>query len=293
MTVHIATHNAAGKVNKNFRITSNDPLHKSMIVQCVANVLTPVKIEPIRYNFGELDRRGAAKSKAITIKRGDGGPLKLEIDRSSDADAISAELREITPGEHYELNVSIHEPWPTKKGVGYVRIATGVPEAAHAFVRFTYSISPYLRAMPERIVVPADLPQDQETIVNLIWHDGKQRPVITAVVTDSQLKAQVLKDENGVQQVKITVPAGYKYNKGRSSVIIRIDDEKMSMLQIPVTLQPAGGPSIHRQPIRRNHPQSSPTAGQPASKSGGAAPTARPRPVVQPSTKPTAKPDKP
>ena len=65
--------------------------------------------------------------RTVTIKRGDGGPLQIEIVRAG-KQGITAELREVKPGEHYELIVALSPPQKPGKLRSWIRVKTGVKE---------------------------------------------------------------------------------------------------------------------------------------------------------------------
>ncbi len=108
-------------------MTSNDPKHKKEKLTCKARVLVPFKRSPRNVNFREVDPDTTPIPQKVSITRGDGAPLQLEIVRTGQK-GIVAELKEIKPGERYELLVGLTPPLKSGRLRSWVRIKTGIEE---------------------------------------------------------------------------------------------------------------------------------------------------------------------
>jgi hypothetical protein len=87
----------------------------------------PFKAAPRYATFRGFDDATTPLPAKITITRGDGGPLDLEIVKTGKA-GIDAELREVEPGTRYELTVNLSPPQKTGRLRSWVRLKTGVKE---------------------------------------------------------------------------------------------------------------------------------------------------------------------
>ena len=90
-------------------------------------ILVPFKSTPRYVNFREVDPDSTPAPQKVTIQRGDGGPLKLEIVEVG-REGIDAVLNEIIPGEQYELIVGLAPPINSGQMRSWVRVKTGVEE---------------------------------------------------------------------------------------------------------------------------------------------------------------------
>jgi hypothetical protein len=104
-----------------------------MTLTCKGHVLVPFKTMPRYANFRNIEPETLPMPQTVTIRRGDGGPLDLEIVRAG-AKGIEAELREIKPGEHYELMVSVHPPQKPGRLRSWVRVKTGVEKVPESTI---------------------------------------------------------------------------------------------------------------------------------------------------------------
>ena len=77
----------------------------------------------------------------VTIKRGDAGPLKLEI-VGGGKPGIEAFLEEIKAGEEYKLVISLTPPMKPGQLRSWVRIKTGTTEAPEKTVPVYAKIPP-------------------------------------------------------------------------------------------------------------------------------------------------------
>ena len=74
-----------------------------------------------------MDPYSTPTPQKVTIQKGDGGPLKLEI-VDVGREGIDAVLHEIVPGERYELIVGLAPPIKAGQLRSWVRVKTGVEE---------------------------------------------------------------------------------------------------------------------------------------------------------------------
>lgn len=88
-------------------------------------------------SFDKVPRDAGPQTKTVLLTRGDGGPLcprvrKITSDEESRTPPpnVTAELRELEPGQRYELDVTVSPPWPEDKQWAHatVELETGVPE---------------------------------------------------------------------------------------------------------------------------------------------------------------------
>ncbi|MFH0982357.1 MAG: DUF1573 domain-containing protein [Planctomycetota bacterium] len=132
--------NLAGDFTKTVSVTTNDPQHQRETLTCKGRVLVPFKTTPRFANFQVTDA-ATPLPQTIVIQRGDGGPLQLEVMQGG-VPGIETKLREIRPGEHYELVVGIDPPQTPGKLRSWVKLKTGLAELPETTIPVYADIPP-------------------------------------------------------------------------------------------------------------------------------------------------------
>jgi hypothetical protein len=104
-------------------------------------------MQPTAVNFGPVDRSAGSLQRTVTLRRGDGGPITPKVTRT-DAKDIAASIKEIKPGELYELEVTLAPPFPNGGLKSAVRLSTGVSEAPDTFIRVLAQIPEHVKVQP-------------------------------------------------------------------------------------------------------------------------------------------------
>ena len=108
-------------------MSTNDPKHAKENLTCKGKVLAPFTSTPRMVSFRGLDSASSPMPQTLTLTHLDGGPLKLELMDTGNP-GITAELREIKPGESYQLIVGLAPPQKPGQLVAAIRLKTGVSE---------------------------------------------------------------------------------------------------------------------------------------------------------------------
>jgi len=233
--VTLATGSRSGEFSRAISVQTNDAEHPQVALTCKARALVAIKADPMQVNFGRIARDAGPQTRTITITRGDGGPISPELVPSKDT-AVSAKLREIEPGERYELDVTVAPPWGNDRLSGAVAIKTGLPEAPVETIRVYGQVDPRLRAEPGNFTLPQELAEQMELRARLRW-SGEPAKVLGVSTSDPDLTVR-LEEENGEQAVVLVAPAGY-HRKAASGayVVVTTDDEAIPALRIPIRSQ--------------------------------------------------------
>ncbi|HNQ22355.1 MAG TPA: hypothetical protein PKK06_04605 [Phycisphaerae bacterium] len=281
-TVTISTNNLSGELSKGVTVNTNDPDHRRETLRCLTKVLAPFRSDPTYVAFGRIERTESERSTTVSLLRGDGGPLRIEVVRTSEPDVVRAVARELVPGERYAVDITLSAPWPKGIRRGWVRIRTGVEQAPETTIPFTYDLPPYAQAQPPQIAVPATVPTARTEEIRVTWYDQRPRPIKGARVTDAQLSVEVKDLPAGGQVVVLSIPANFVRQGGpRADVVIDIDDPGFPALHVPVTFAgklPERGqqPRIQRVPAPSTGSQAGPTP----TSSGAASPSQAPPPAT-------------
>jgi hypothetical protein len=226
-----------GPFNKKINVTTNDREQQSLQIECVANVKAAFALDPPSdtINFGSVRRSYPAQSQTLTITRGDGGPIHPEL-VSTGNPQIRAEVKEIEPGEKYELEVGISPPWPNGMLRTIMNFTTGVEQAPSQTLSVFANVTPRLQSNPARFTVRPAENEENELVAHLLW-DGDPGQVLEATVSDAKLAVE-LRKEGEQQVVALRIPEGYgTAARGNAcNVVLKTDDPDVPSLQIPVAV---------------------------------------------------------
>lgn len=223
-----------GEFSRAITVTTNDPNHARETLTCKGRILEPVNMNPKRLSFGQISRKASAQTKKVIITRGDGGPLALKL-APVESQVLAAQLREIEPGERYELEVTLTPPLDSSRVRTKLKLETGLAEAPIITIPVYASQIPRVVAQPRRFTVPAQRESDYRQVVRLVWDDDAEHKILSVSANDPGLKVS-LSEENGEQEVVLEIPDGYKPRPGARSVTVTTDDTKVPTIRVPIIM---------------------------------------------------------
>jgi len=309
--VTVASARRSGPFTRTITATTNDADHHKVTLTCAGTVLVPFQMKPSALSFGQLAREAGPQQKTVTITRGDGAPLALEVLPPSDPN-LRASLREIEPGERYELDVEVTPGWSRGSWRTNLTLETGIAEVPQEKIRVYGYIVPRLRAMPTRFTIPRNLPAERELRARLLWSNKRPSQILEVTSSDPNTPVRI-EERNEQQYVVLSVPAGYQpLVRPRPVVTLKTDDLEVPTLDIQVwlaraprttrtaaratrTTSGAGVRSALRRPTSRpaDQPGIRRSTSRPAIRPGMRRPTSqpavRPKPL-RPTSRPVARP---
>jgi hypothetical protein len=234
----MATGQKRGKLNRTISVATNDRSNPTVSLECEAEILSALKCDPESVNFGQIKRSDTRAEKIVKITRGSGGPIHPRVANPGNPQ-VTAELREIEPGESYELTVVTQPPWPNGMLRSNVQIETGIEQAPTESVMVLGNVTPRAQASPQRFTLRPDATSDLKLVARLTWDDDRPGKITEVAVNDPALKVQV-DDQNNQQVIVLDVPAGYSAPKNKGTqVTVKTDDPAVSVIQIPVFVMAA------------------------------------------------------
>ncbi len=222
----------SGKFSRNISVETNDPSHPREILVCKGRIMEPVTVKPKHISFRKVSRTEPGQKRKIVLTPGDAGPLKLKL-KPVDSEFFEAELREIEAGLHYELEVTLKTPLPTKTVRTNFKLETGLAQAPNISIFASASPRPHVVASPSRFTVPAKRKSDWHEVVRLEWDDDAPHKILSARASDPGLKVKVIEKE-GRQEVVLEVSENYKPQRGATSVTVTTDDAASPTVRVPV-----------------------------------------------------------
>ncbi len=88
----------------------------------------PLEVNPSRVSFGRINVNSPTQYQTVSIHAGETGKIAPELIPGKQG-KVDAQLCEIEPGQHYELEVSVSPPWSPSSIRETLRLKTGVAEA--------------------------------------------------------------------------------------------------------------------------------------------------------------------
>jgi hypothetical protein len=273
------TRKRKGTLRKSIRVVTNDAKNPNPTLQCEGSVKVPFEMHPSMVSFSQVKRSDEAQRKTVKITRGDAGPLALELAPIAHKN-IKAALREIEPGEKYELDVELVPPWPSRTVQAYLTLKTGVEQAPQEQIRVYARVAPRLASSPSRFTIPRNMRSDLDLKSRLIWSGGEPGKILEVTSSEESLTASY-EEANNRQMIVLHVPKDYQVpTRARPFVTVKTDDQKAPLIRIQVYAAPQRPTGTPRNPTVRRLPRP-PTAVSP----GSPAKPARPKPQEPP--KPT------
>lgn len=183
--------------------------------------------------FRDLKRTDDAQTQTIKIQRGDGGPLQPTLMPQVNEN-IAAALREVTPGELYELDITVKPPWPNQPIRGAVMIETGVPQAPREQIVVTAALPARLQVVPMQLRLLPENPNGASVQARFQWSDERPGKILSAVASDARMAVEVNEDGDHAL-LTLRVPPGYSAARGRAGTItVTTDDPEVPTLELPI-----------------------------------------------------------
>lgn len=218
-------------------IETNDPTAPQLKVTCTGMVRGAFKDAPAALNFGLIDPESLGVSQTLALVRGDGGPIAPKV-LPPQTPGLSAELKEVRAGEHYELTVKLSPPLAMGQLGGVLMVETGVPNAPSEGFRVLGNVVRRVQVAPAELRLPACAEAETERSVRVLWHNSLPHKILTATCNDPKLEARVV--IAGIsQEVFLKAPAGYEAPSPPPTVTVKTDDPTRAELVIPVRLEEA------------------------------------------------------
>jgi hypothetical protein len=232
LSVIIACSKLKGKFARAIRVSTNDAEQPVTQLMCRGQILEPIHLAPRLVNFGRVSRKATSPVRTARITKGDGGPLSLKL-KDSKNKSVRAELREVKPGEEYELTVTLEPPFQAPYVRDKLELETGIAQAPVAEVPIYATVTPRVAAVPAAVNIPANVRPNWQQRIAFRWDDENPGHLLEASIQNPALKAEIV-DRNNVQQVLLTVTEQYRPRVGRDYLLVKTDDAEMAEVRVPV-----------------------------------------------------------
>jgi hypothetical protein len=223
-----------GSFTHTITAVTNDAEHPQERLVCSGKVLVPLNVRPTTASFGRVPRDAGPQRRTLTLTRGDGGPIAPELAPVTHAN-VQAALREVTPGERYELDIDVSPPWPGGSLRTYLHLKTGIAQMPEQKITVFAQVTPRLAASPPRLTVPATVASELTLTSRLQWSGGEPGQIRSVASSDPNIDVRWEIGGKDQQRVVLRVPSGYRLpTNGRAMITVQTDDEEAPTLRIPV-----------------------------------------------------------
>lgn len=214
-------------------------------LRCKGTILDAAKLRPTSARFPRLEREPVPHTTTIDVQKGDGGPIKPEILPITD-EHIEAKLTEISPGDHYKLEVTVTPPFERDHLRSNIRLATGLDAAQQVTIPVFASQNPRVTSSPRVVLVPPERDGDWTTRIQLLWHAEGSFKVTKAQVNDKNIRVQP--DAEHPNEVIVVVSPDFSLRAGSRFVTVSTNDEQTPHVRVPLRMSARS--RVARQPNR-------------------------------------------
>lgn len=201
---------------------------------------------PSLINFGFIDPDAQEAVQTLTLVHGDGGPISPKV-IPHQSSGVTAEIREIKEGEHYEMTTRLTPPFKVGVFNGVLLLETGVAEAPREHLRVTATIGRRVQVVPSEFRLPSQVEQNTRRSVVVVWNTNFGHRVVNASCTDPRLEVKPVV-MGRTQEVQLWIPAGYNLPDPPPTVTIQTDDPAFATLTVPVQVEEVKPPVVKPAP---------------------------------------------
>ncbi len=233
--VQLDTGRFKGELTKTISITSNDPTHKQVVLKLVGSIWVPIALSETHAVFSSNLDLEVPQTKVITIENKSETPLELS-DLTMTSKLFTANVKTVTAGSKYELEVTTVPPLQPGTNRGIVSLKTNNPNMASISLSVFATVLPAVQVIPPKIILPAaNLTTEIKRYVTLV-----NRRAGDLVVSDLQAKgvsvtATELQKGKRVTIV-LTFPAGFEVpDSEQPSLIGKTNRPELPEFEVPFT----------------------------------------------------------
>ncbi len=245
-------HNA---YNKTISVTTNDPVRPQVTLALKGEVKRHVEVMPTGAFFGSV-YGDTPQTRTIKLTNRTEKKLKLALDPYvTEEGPFRFELKEIEPGQVFELVVTTAPPYPVPSTQRVTAaILTNVEALRQIQVTAMASVQDRVALMPTTLTIATPATQPAGTaatpgrqMVRVTNHGQTPVKVTEATADDPALKVSVQEQTPGkLYLVMVEIPAGYVVPDAGRKLSILTDDAERPMLEVPIqkgtTPSPAATP---------------------------------------------------
>lgn len=268
----------SGPVTKSVTVTCNDPTQPTVFLQIKATIWKAIDVNPPSAYFNISSENPTNLTRTVRIVNNLAEPLTVS-DLVCTNSSFQAELKTITPGKEFEVQITAVPPFAASYVNSPVTLSTSSPRLPRITIPVSAYSQPPVTVMPAQITLPAGPlgPGVRPSIT--IRNTGTNVLVLSeAAVNLDGATAEVRELQPGrLFTLSLTLPPGLQLQPGqRLEASVKSNHPKYPVIKVPVfQSQRLPVASVTRPPIAGLNPAPAPLAVP--------GPVDSPEPVVPPS----------
>ena len=209
--IQLATAQFTGPVHKTITITSNDPAHPLTVLEITASIWTPIQISNPVVIFPAFTQLDQVVTRTVTIRNQVAGTLAL-TELQSDQPEFRPALREIVPGQEFELTITTVPPLRNGTQTARISMKSSNLQMPLLIVQAVATVLPAVQVAPTEIMLTtlklAAAEKKYDVVLNHRGGDLKLSELKTNV---DGVEILTTTTPNGKQStITLTFPAGFE-----------------------------------------------------------------------------------
>lgn len=249
MSISYSSAKRPGAANQTVTLQTNDPERLSITLRVQGTVKPVYELGPRDgLIFGRLFEN-SQEQRVVEITNSYKEPLFLKLDASVDPAPFKVELKEIEPGQKYELRARTEPPIPVGRHQSHIRLITSIgllPSIESTIYGF---VQPPVTVRPAKLYWPRSYPTEMKRILR-VSHAPDRNVKVTAAranhpsidVKVEEVKAATAKPEGIEEEVSaykiiVTLPPGSRLPAGvepEIEILTDATDSEYARLVVPV-----------------------------------------------------------
>jgi hypothetical protein len=194
---------AAGNANRKVTLSTNDPAQPSVDIPVVGKVKPVFKMSPQdRIMLRDLEP-GSAERGAIVLTNNFGRPLALKLKDGQEFGRFDVSLREIRPGEEYELVAVTRPPLDIGWNQVNVTLETGASEVPTISIPVAANAQPRVMVFPPMVSVNPENTGPIQKVVSIDYRQDTPLKITAVKPAVESIKYELLPDEPAAPDRKI------------------------------------------------------------------------------------------
>ncbi len=260
ITISYATSHV-GPANKKVMLESNDPTNPLVVIPVKGHVKRLFKATPTsRIYFRDLSPDEVA-SQSIVMENQYDEPIKLRVADDQDTGYFDVKVKELEPGQKYEVIATTQPPISPGRKFSSVKLATGVEQAPTITVQLAAAIPPAVYLNPRRLFVPPTQVEPTPRVVQVRYRKDTPVKIEQVVVAGDAIQCKLLetlaptgKATMGMHKLEVMLPAYEDVPATGTRVEIHTDAASPFYRKLDLDI------FRHRMPTRRTAAQKPPSA---------------------------------
>lgn len=247
-----------GKARKRVTLITNDPQHPRVNIEVRGEVKPLFKGTIAGKKADRILFRGVTsetrKSETLRLENNFGRPVHLALKEGQDFDGFDIQLREVEPGQVYELIATTRPPLEPGAHRAAVKLETGIDVVPEIEILVATLVERLVSVTPPQLYVRPDAPTPNQQMLRIQYRPTHLLEITRIESTLESISVEVLPSsppEKGqpvaFRQIRVTLPPYDEVPLGGATLTIFTNhpDPQYQRIEIPVIKRvlPGGRPS--------------------------------------------------